>query len=430
MKRQRFSGFTLVELLVVIGIIALLISILLPSLARAREQSRMTKCIAHQREISKGAATFQNDHRSRVQLVASHKIGGGSAQSAVDSVDPTRTLFEYYDYPEDEYPGSLDSLKNKELLIWPVAYGEVAGFTFGKKNWKWGARAEDYSDAVNLVRDSIEENSYKLAVCPSDKIAIGTPGWPDSDGVGNGAFTATLLAPGDLEKDDAANVVTKHYYGALSFAINEDIVGAEIPTDGQINPGCYQGGRGAQSPMTPAEALQNECLGGVDGCAGTRLAGQMDLVFQPSNTIFLIDAGVQKGPNVNSAQRVMLINSDDFIMDPNGDDGIIASNISPGIRANLGWFTYAHQEDLSLKSQVLPNNRHNGRLNVLYADFHGSAVNAVLHAETQSQSGVKRKVGVLWADGLTSGVWITPYSVGKYYNPKIDDPNWPPPLTN
>lgn len=427
MRKHRLSGFTLVELLVVIGIIALLISILLPSLARAREQSRMTKCLSNQREITKGAATFQNDHRARLQLVASHKLGGGAApQSALDRLDPTRRTYEYYDYPENEYSGALSDIRNKELVIWPVAYGEAAGFNFGKKNWKWGARADSYDLIVSgNLTEAIEKDAYKLGVCPSDKIKIGSPGWPDSSNVGNG-FDATLVANGDVEAIDAANMVADHYYGALSFGMNEDIVGAETPNaTGQILPACFKGIGGS----TPVDALANECFGATDDCAQPRLAGDMDKVFQPSNTIFLIDAGMDKGPSANSAQRIMLINSDDFVIDQNGIDGVTASNVNPGVRANLGWFTYAHQIDMpTAKTQVLPTRRHtDGRLNVLYADFHGAAVVPVAKAES-SGTGPKKKVPVLFADGLTSGVWITPYSVGKYYDVAAGLSPWPPEL--
>ena len=68
MKRTR-KAFTLIELLVVVAIIALLVSILMPALGRAKEMAKRVQCGAHCHDLGIANAIYQNENRGSNPLV-------------------------------------------------------------------------------------------------------------------------------------------------------------------------------------------------------------------------------------------------------------------------------------------------------------------------------------------------------------------------
>ena len=136
-------AFTLVELLVVIGIIAVLIGILLPTLAGARRSARVTRCAANLRSLGQAIVMYSNEHKGCVPTYRSIYPGNvrvpwydqlaryvfnrpatGTPASVINDPDFDRSIFVGCpDFPFTKMPGPavLNTSVGYGITMLPVA---------------------------------------------------------------------------------------------------------------------------------------------------------------------------------------------------------------------------------------------------------------------------------------------------------------------
>lgn len=108
--RQCRTGFTLLELLVVIAIIAVLIAMLLPALNQAREKGKCVKCMSNMKQIATGQMMYMQDNGPRVPWVQPHPNASWRSQFVwggfiAPRPDPTFGLnIDYMKWGADERP--------------------------------------------------------------------------------------------------------------------------------------------------------------------------------------------------------------------------------------------------------------------------------------------------------------------------------------
>ena len=158
------TGFTLIELLVVVAIIALLISILLPSLAGAREQGKKAVCLSNLSQIGKASHAYATDDE-REQLVPLHR----SVVSTLSGAGFGGTEWSWRTASKYAFGGRTAT------RAFPTESGTI---TVMMDDWGfWGARTRPLNKYIYGDIESADFKKLDMFHCPSDA------GYPDSQWV-------------------------------------------------------------------------------------------------------------------------------------------------------------------------------------------------------------------------------------------------------
>ena len=212
-RSPRPVGFTLVELLVVIGIIAVLIAILLPALNRARAAGQAVKCLSNMRQIAQATIMFAQENRDRMPSRAAntvvHMDSTGryfAASAAAAATDPAADWIAYrraFD-PIDGVPATNIASQN-------ITYSGLAKFMGAKpvvhatpeEANKIGNTLEDVfrcpADPLGRIKNSTDRDGgrglYRYSYSMNEMVSVreGAPyniasGWHSSAGAAPTGF--------------------------------------------------------------------------------------------------------------------------------------------------------------------------------------------------------------------------------------------------
>src|SRR5688572_12651103 len=147
-SRQSRTGFTLVELLVVIGIIALLVSMLLPALNRAREAANAAACMSNLRQINTAYHLYAHDNKGQLP----YYLWFTSAQ-------PEYSWNAYWIGVANKYGVKNDAIRCPSAKE-PIPFNPPLARGFGNARYAWNGEFQTVGTAVRFSTSEFRQGSY------------------------------------------------------------------------------------------------------------------------------------------------------------------------------------------------------------------------------------------------------------------------------